>query len=128
MGYESRLYIVRKTDIPAWKDKKEKFNYAETMATYEMGVFPPFQILFNKEGSETKHFICVGDKEVIKDMYGDPLREASLIDVIDCLGQGTLLNDGASRYRKIKPLMALLQEFHKIENDYYQLAVFHYGH
>jgi hypothetical protein len=126
MGYDSRLYIIRKTDTPIGEDSK--FKYAETMATYEMGVFPPFQMLFDKGCPETKYCPCIGDKEIFKDMYGDPLRELSLVDVIDCLDQVIVLGDDTSRYARVRPLLVLLQEFHNIENDWYRLAVLHYGH
>jgi len=37
MGYDSRIYVVRKTDVPTYEGIHK---YAETMAMYEMGVFP----------------------------------------------------------------------------------------
>jgi hypothetical protein len=126
MGYDSRLYIIRKTDLPIGEDGK--FMYAETMAVYEMCVFPPFQTLFGKACLETKHCLCIDDEEIVEDVYGEPLRERSLADVIDCLDRVIAQNDDTSRYERIRPLLALLQGFRDIENDWYRLAVLHYGH
>jgi hypothetical protein len=124
MGYDSRVYIIRKTDVPSGK---EGFKYAETMAIYEMGVFPLFQTLFGKGCPETEYCPCIGDEEIVEDMYGDPLRERSLIDVINRLDHVIVSGeDGA--YKRIRPLLALLQEFRNIEDSWYRLAVLHYGH
>jgi hypothetical protein len=128
MGYDSRLYVIRKTDVPATEDGK--FKYAETMAIYEMGVFPPFQMLFN-DGDYcpvTEYAPCNGDSIIIKDMYDEPLREASLDDVIECLDQAIVLEEGAAQYARVKPLLALLNGFKKIRNDWYRLSILHYGH
>jgi hypothetical protein len=125
MGYESKLLIIRKTDVSVETDG---FKYAEVMAVYEMGKFPPFQKIFNKAAcSATKYCPVFGDYEVVEDMYGDPLLERSLDEVIDYLDQIIVLNDDSSKYERIRPLFALLQEYQKIQNAWYQLAVLHYG-
>ena len=129
MGYDSRLFIIRKTDFPV--DIENKFKYAETMAVYEMGVFYPFQMLFNENCPITEHAPFApggGDREVIKDCYGDPLRERTLTEVIDCLDQYIAAHKDGELYARVKPLRALLQEFEKIQNDRYHLAVLHFGH
>jgi hypothetical protein len=126
MGYESRIYVIRKTDVPAGKNGE--FKYAETMAVYEMGVFPPFQQMFDASCPATKHCPCVGDDYIIEDMYGDPLREGSLDDVIDCLDQFIVLSDSLTGYERVKPLLALLQAYREIQNNWYRLAVLHYGY
>jgi hypothetical protein len=130
MGYDSRLYVIRKTDAPIGEDGK--FKYAELMAVYEMGVFPPFQKLFDKTSCPaTKYALCGAsdsDIEITEDMYGDLLRERSLDEVIECLDQIIVLDDAMAKYVRVRPLLALLQECRKIQNDRYQLAVLHYGH
>jgi hypothetical protein len=126
MGYDSRLYIIRKTDAPIVEDGD--FNYAETMAVYEMGVFPPFLRLFGENNCPTtKYAPCDGDLVITEDRYGDPLRERSLDDAIEFLEQFVVLNEGSANYARVRPLLASLQEYRKIQNDWYRLAVLHYG-
>jgi hypothetical protein len=113
MGYDSRIYVVRKTDVPS--DDLGHF-YAETMATYEMCVFLPFQKLFNKNGTSkvTNCAICEGNADILTDAYGDPLRERSLDEVIDCLDQIIALDDDTAHYERVDPLLALLKAFQGI--------------
>ena len=129
MGYDSRIYIVRKCDFPAGLDGK--FKYAERMVIYEMCKFPPFQELFGKDCPATEYApydTGDGDHLVTEDKYGEPLRERSIAEVIDCLDQYIVLNNDSEIYARVKPLMAQLQEFEKIQNNYYRLAVLHYGY
>jgi hypothetical protein len=125
MGYESKLFIIRKTEVPV---ETVGFKYAEIMAIYEMGKFPPFQKIFDESDCpKTKYCPVFGDCEIVKDMYGDPLRERSLDEVIDYLDQIIVLNNDYSNYDRIRPLIALLQEYRK-QNAWHLLAVLHYGH
>ena len=133
MGYDSRLYIIRKTSIPSFGD--DNFQYAETVVIYEMHVFPPFQKLFGKSCPATKYAPFApgdGNHAVTIDSYGNTLKERSLTEVIDCLNDYIKRQQNRELYARVKPLLALLQEFEKIHDDdiesYYQLAVLHYGH
>jgi hypothetical protein len=125
MGYDSRLYIVRKTNVPVGDDIH---SYAETMAIYEMCVFPPFQKLFNEKCPVTQHSPCEGDNDILLDKYGEPLRERTLEEVLDCLDQIIVLDDDMAHCARIAPLQALLKALTGIQNDWYRLAVLHYGH
>jgi len=127
MGYESRLYIIRKSENVLFK----KYKYAEVMAIYEMSVFPPFQKLF-EECSITEFTVynqCARGCEspVTVDQYGEFLKEASIEDVLDCLAQFLTLKDNAENYTRIIPLKAMLEEFKK-QNNQDRLAVLHYGY
>jgi hypothetical protein len=108
MGYDSRLYIVRKTDMPIGDGI---YNYAETIAIYKMCVFPPFQKLFNEDGQLTHYCPCEGDNYILLDEYGKPLREKSLDEVIDCLEQVIARDDDTAHYKRVAPLLALLKAF-----------------
>ena len=130
MGYESRVYVIRKMDVPYAKDTRG-FKYAEVMAVYGMSKFQPFQQLFDKNCPVTKYAffnIHGGGNLITEDMYGDPLRERSLGEAIDCLEQVIAQGDDLSEYPRIKPLLALLREYDEIQNSYYQFALLHYGH
>jgi len=124
MGYDSRLYLIRKTDSV----ENEEFKYAEKMVIYEMCVFPPFQILFNESCPKTEYAIYEDDGETLitEDKYGKPLRERKLIDVINCLERQIEVNNDS--YKRIKPLLALLKEYNAVQDGWYKLAVLHYGH
>ena len=130
MGYESRIYVINKMDIPAGLDGK--FKYADRMAIYEMCKFPPFQELFGGNCPVTEYAPYDpgdGDHPVTEDKYGDPLMERSITEVIDCLDQYiSLKNKNSKIYARVKPLRAMLQEFEKIQDNYYRLAVLHYGY
>jgi hypothetical protein len=129
MGYESRIYVIRKTDVRAGQD--EKFNYAEVMAVYNMGRFPPFQKLFDGDCLSTKHAFYGedGNTEITEDTYGDFLRERPLAEVINCLERVVDSDDmDIARYARIKPLLAALREFGEIQDEWYRLAVVHYGY
>jgi hypothetical protein len=125
MGYDSRIYVVRKTDVLL----EGKYKYGETMAVYEMGVFPPFQDLFaGGKLPATEYAPCEGDSDVYEDAYGHPLTEAGIDEVLECLDRVIALDDDTAHYARVAPLKALLEEFRKIQNDWYRLAVLHYGH
>jgi hypothetical protein len=129
MGYESRIFVIRKNDHPALADKG--FLYAETMVIYNMCKFPAFQAIFNSDCPATKYAPYDqedGDILIVKDKYGDPLRERTLEEVIDCLDQYITLNPEGEIYARVWPLKAMLEEFVKIQSDYYRLAVLHYGY
>jgi hypothetical protein len=61
----------------------------------------------------------------LEDRYGDPLREASIEDVIDILE--TSLNAG-SEYRRIYPVLAALKALECHKYQWRELAVLHYGY
>jgi len=128
MGYDSRLYIIRKGKEDHFAALNDKYKYAEKMVIYEMCVFPPFQSLFNESCPITEYAPYADDGETVitKDMYGEPLRERTLNEVIDCLERHIELNNDS--YARIKPLLALLKEYSAVQNDWYDLAVLHYGH
>jgi hypothetical protein len=130
MGYESRIIVIHKlADYLGFNDDEPR--YAETMAIYNMCKFPPFQSIFNSDCPATKYAPYGqedGDFMIIEDKYGDPLRERTLKEVIDCLDEYIALNPDGKIYPRVKPLKAMLEEFVKIQNDYYQLAVLHYGY
>jgi hypothetical protein len=118
--------LICKTDVSIEKDGKLK--YAETMLVYEMGVFPLFDKLFNETCPITNYAPYDGDTVITEDKYGDPLRERSLDEMIDFLDWYITMNDDSNIYVRVRPLIALLNEYQKIQNNRYQLAILHYGH
>jgi len=132
MGYESRIIVIRKCEHNAALQKD--FKYAETMAVYNMCVFPYFQSIFSNDCPATKYAPYAqgdGDLLITEDKYGDPLRERTLEEVIACLDDYITCNPEGEIYSRVRPLKAMLEEFVKVQKfqgDYYKLAVLHYGY
>ena len=128
MGYESKLYVIRKGGgFPA--GLQEKYKYAETLAVYNMCKFPPFVKLFNEDCPPTEYGVYAdgnGDDLITEDKYGDFLRERSIREVIEFLEEH--LRNTNDNYPRIRPLLAMLKEFENIQNSWYDLAVLHYGY
>ena len=139
MGYDSRLYVVKKYKRFDEKGElidammKEGKVFAQVISEYEMCVFPPINRLFHP-GDGSRNTDCYiygkdGDTPLFKDKYGDPLKEASLADVIACLEN---LSDKDKTYRRVPPLLGMLRGFHETESEWDDdgdgLVVLHYGH
>ena len=123
MGYESKLYIVEKS----MRFNGENKCYAEVLAMFDMCKIYPVVPVFKKE-ADCYFYADDGDTEVLTDCYGDPIKEASLEDVISAIKQD-IKNSG--EYRRYDPLLAAL-EVYKEQQDAEvwgrPLAVLHYGY
>ena len=126
MGYESKLFIVNTKKRCVGFPNKQGKEYAQIIATFDVCKFPMFQRLFTKE---TNYFIYAddGNTEITEDLYGKPLTEASVQEVIDCLNNFKV-DDESYYQRRIIPLLDLLQACRDNESEWDGLAVLHYGH
>ena len=79
MGYESRIYIVRKTDTIGWRNPGMRF--AEVLMTFNLGRISVDLERWLHKQRPTDCFIYAddGNTEIIDDRCGDPLREIDLI-------------------------------------------------
>ncbi len=124
MGYESRLYVINKS----WINRKfgeKTMTYAEIVASFEL--CKVYGIDFAKY-PPTKYFIYAeGNDETIEDLYGDPLRELTLEEVVKEIEKAM---DKDPSYRRWKPCLAMLREFKNANKSEWNndLAVLHYGH
>ena len=84
MGYESRLYVVRKSYMHRKSDHKQ---WGEVIAAFNLSKVPFSDEL--KMYSATDVYIYDGDgnTEITVDRYGKPLAEIPLDDVIRILEQ-----------------------------------------
>ena len=74
MGYESRIYIVRKETR---MDPEVNKRYGEVLSVFNLGkVSPEFEKWFDQQ-KPTDCYIYAdnGDTVVLEDEYGDPLKE-----------------------------------------------------
>lgn len=117
MGYESRLYIVKKCS---------QINYAEKIAIFDcscMGYNNGWKELFNKPFDCTL-YLEDGDTEVEKDCYGEELKCADFSAVIEWLEKEVKKSD----YRRLKPLLGLLKSFDLSQWTDGEMLIVHYGY
>ena len=124
MGYESKIYIVEKTNCSYSKENGMK--YARVLAMFDVSKFYELSDWFRNK-PDTKHYIYAddGDTQIIEDRYGDTLKEASVKEVIDRLER--IVENGID-YRRIFPLLAALKAFETQSNQWGNIAVLHYGY
>lgn len=123
MGYESKLYIVERGSL---KDDDGK-TYARVLAMFDMCKMGyHFVEMFEKE-TDLYFYGSDGNTRIVEDMYGDPIREANVEDVIDYLEEAV---ENGENYRRIFPLLAALKTFYEQKEDgrWDKLAVLHFGY
>ena len=126
MGYESRIYIIEKTNY-SWAEENG-MKYARVLAMFDVSKFYELADWFSNKPA-TKHYIYAddGDTEIIEDRYGDTLKEASVKEVIDKL-ERIIEAENRIDYRRIFPLLAVLKAFESHSEQWGDIAVLHYGY
>lgn len=124
MGYESKIYIVEKSNH-SWSENNG-MKYAEVLAMFDMSKFYELSDWFRNKPA-TKHYIYADndDTQIIEDAYGDTLKEASVKEVINRLER---IVESGENYRRIFPLLATLKVFETQDNRWGDIAVLHYGY
>lgn len=127
MGYESRLYIVEKSDIwhkvDTTNGEVKDMRWGEVIAMFDLSKVRELPEAI-KNYPETDTFIYVGENREIDDCYGDPLKEIPIKDMADIIE--SIAEKDEWENRRFRPCMQLLRGFedHKWRN----LVVLHYGH
>lgn len=124
MGYESRLYVVNKSDYGFERDfDGKKLKYAEVIASFELcKVYEVSDKM--RMYSDTDCFIYDGDEELIEDKYGNTLKEIPIADAIAIIEEAAESEGYA--YRRYQPCLSLLKGFDT--SEWRNLVVLHYGH
>lgn len=124
MGYESKIYIVEKTNCPYTEENG--MEYAEVLAMFDVSKFYELADWFSNKPA-TKYYIYAddGDTQIVEDRYGDTLKEASVKEVIDKLER---IVENGNDYMRIFPLLAALKAFESHSNQWGDIAVLHYGY
>lgn len=119
MGYESKIYIVKKSRLSPDDDGK---RFANVVSMFDACNFPGLPGVFKLK---TDCFIYAddGNTHISKDSYGDELTEAPLSDVIEFL-ENEIAN--GNTYRRINPLLQLLKGFDM--EQWENLVCLHYGY
>lgn len=122
MGYESRLYIVEKTNIKFTIGDKE-FLWAKNIAMFDLCKVYDVSDKFRK-AKDTDCYIYADDRNtmIVADGYGDPLKEMTISEAIEILEEAVAGDD----YRRYPPCISLLKGFD--ESQWHNLAVLHYGY
>jgi hypothetical protein len=124
MGYESRLYIVSKSNLLS-----EDGYFGEVIASFDLCVASNSFISRVNPDNPNKVTDCYiyGDSEMItKDKYGKPLAEFSLKEMIEII-EDAMQEDN---YRRYAPCLAMLRAFHDDNKSQWDntLVVLHYGY
>lgn len=126
MGYESKLYIVEK----GYKIEGEEKVYSSPIIVYDLCKFYDVSD-FMREQPQTDAFFYMddGNTEVTEDMYGEPLTECELTKFLTFM-KGIMSNPYNINYRRIPPLMAILETLAKQlqEGVWRNLYVLHFGY
>ena len=121
MGYESRLYIVNRTEYEL--PNGDKWVMGEEIARINMCCMEmDFTDLFDTT-VDYKIIADDGNTEITEDKYGSELQTAPIQRVIDYLEESIASGD---IYRRLKPLLGFLKGFDQDEWEY--LEVVHYGY
>lgn len=123
MGYESKLYIVEKSNLTPDKDGK---RYADVIVMFNMRKFYELSDIL-REQKETDCYIFAddGNTKILEDRYDQKLTESSIPFVISILEK--ILKSGEG-YRRIYPLLNALKAFNEQKDKWGELAVLHYGY
>lgn len=121
MGYESRIYIVRKTEVHA---ESIGMKWGDTLACFDLGkVYRLSNLLREKPNTGYYVYADNGNDQIIEDQYGKPLTEVSIPEAIQAIEAA--IADGEESLG-LPPLLAALKAFD--EKWYRHLAVLHYGY
>ena len=104
MGYESRLYIVNKGFAATG------LCWAEKIAEFNLCCVDDFVLAdIIKHGKDTTCYFEVDDNDepITNDMYGKPMTEIPLNDMVDILKNAVNNSD----YRRYQPCLAMLESF-----------------
>lgn len=121
MGYESKIYIVEKGHH---KDANG-LTYANLIAMVDMCKAGTLVNAFKAPAD--CYFYVEGDTKVTKDAYGDPLRQATVQDVISALYGLINAGDEYWRYRLLLGVLNSICEQSPYRRPQ-ELTVLHYGY
>lgn len=125
MGYESKLYIVNK--LPEHMVIKDNgMQYCELIAMVDICKYYKWSEKATNYPRTNCYFYAEdGNKQIVEDGYGYPLKEISLDDAIEILDEAFCSGDN---YRRLRPALTLLQSLKDNENQWNEIVVLHYGY
>ena len=120
MGYESRIYVVSKSDGTFTNDKG--FHFAEVIASFNLCCVgnDVYQAIHNSPITDA--YIYEGDEEIHEDKYGKGMREIMIPELIRVLEAA----EATEHYRRYTPIIGALKAFDL--NEWDDLVCLHYGY
>lgn len=120
MGYESRLYVVEKSN-----SRMDDRVWAEVIATFNLSK-AGLDLLAIRQFPDTDCYIYedTSDYKIVEDAYGKPLKEIPISDMIKIIQKEA--EKDQYHYRRWKPCLALLEGFDESQWD--NIKVLHYGY
>jgi hypothetical protein len=121
MGYESKIYVVRKSNFNGTGEKK----FAEKIAEFNLcKVYGVSNILGNMPKTNCYIYADDGNTEIIEDRYGEELTECTPAELLEIIENEKQKDDfGYWRYDMI---LATLRELVKLKDE--RLYCLHYGY
>ena len=127
MGYETRLYIVEKSTSPSIYDKNKGKVWGDVIAMFDLRkCYSLSDRLRNCPSTNCYIFAEDGDTEIVEDLYGEPLKEATIEQAILYINKAW----EETEYRRLLPVSAFLNtiQAQKEAGKWGELAVLHYGY
>ena len=125
MGYESRIYVVEKSNY-SWHDDDGK-RYAHEIAKIEMcKCYALSDILRNKPATECYIYADDGNTRIEKDCYGQTMTETPLGEAIKIVQD--VIEKLPYDYWRYHVLLATLKSIYDFVGDSDSYAVLHYGY
>lgn len=122
MSYEMRFYVVQKS-FNATVDGTIK-RYGSIIAMFDYCADDKLADYTSLVGKETDTFLSIRDDTITKDMYGKPLRELTIDQMLEFFKT----DDDGKDYRRQKPFIKLLEGFKENIDQFEDLVVLRYGY
>lgn len=123
MGYESRIYIIEKTNVRSEALGK---RWGDVIACFELGkVYCLHDLLNNKPATDCYVYADDRNTVIVEDRCGKPLTEVSIPEAITAIE--TAIGFG-EECRGFPPLLATLKTLNEQKERWRELAVLHYGY
>lgn len=120
MGYESKLIVIDKSDI---FDSELNMRFGERIATFDLCKVPSVaRDVRNYPDTDTYFYADGGDAQVTEDLYGEPLKEIPIPDMIQILEKAAV----SENYRRYAPCIQMLKGFDLAQ--WKDLVALHYGY
>lgn len=124
MGYESKLYIVKKSRF-SWEDDGKK--YATVIAMIDMcKVYELSGILRNKPETDCYIYSDDGNTQIVEDRYGKPLTETPIYEALQIVKD--VIAKTPWEYWRYNVLLATLQSIYDFVGKDEDFVVLHYGY
>ena len=119
MGYESRLYVVHKLS----RSEENGMIFGEKVASFDLcKVSSVAKDIRSYPKTDTYFYSDDGNTQIVEDLYGEPLTEIPIPDMIQILEKAS----SSIHYRRFNPCIQMLKGFDL--SEWKDLVVLHYGH